>query len=120
MTARFRFFGTEGGTKAIDFSKGEDVGFVVELSCLGEVGKALVEVGRLEESRCPFGSGRRKDRGVEIEKTMAIQIFAHRRHDLDAYTQYRPLTLHADPQMAVIEREVHSVILERHRVVQRC
>ena len=35
-----------------------------------------------------------------------------------ADAQDRPLTLHADPQVTVIEREVHAVIFERHRIVE--
>ena len=108
VAARLRFFRAEGRTEAIDFPKCENVGFVVELSCLREIGLAFVKVFRFEKCGCPFGRSGREDRRIEIEKAMAIQVFAHRRHDLDTHFQDRPLALHADPQVTVVEREVHD------------
>src|SRR5687767_3441069 len=70
VAARLRFLSAEGWTEAIDFSKGEDIRFVIELSCLGEIGRSFIEVGRFEESGRSFGGGRGEDRRIEVEEAM--------------------------------------------------
>ncbi len=57
VAAGLGFFGAEGGSVAVDFPEGEDVGFVVELTCLREIGFAFVEVFGLEEGSGAFGGG---------------------------------------------------------------
>jgi hypothetical protein len=61
VTVRLGFLRAESGADAVDFSEREDVGFVVELTCLREVGLALVEVFGLEEGGCAFGRGGREN-----------------------------------------------------------
>ena len=48
VTARLGFFRAEGGPEAIDFAEREDVGLVVKLTGLREVGFAFIEVFGLE------------------------------------------------------------------------
>ena len=56
--------------------------------------------------------------GVSMsKKPLAVQILAHRGHDRRADLQDRPLTRHANPQVTMVECEVHAVVFERHRVI---
>ncbi len=117
VAARLRFLRAEGGTEAVDFSERENVGFVVELTGLREVGFALVEVFGLEKGGGAFGGGGRENGRIHGDEAVVVQPLTRGGHDRGAHAQDRPLALHPNPQMAVVEREVHAVVFERHRII---
>ena len=81
------------------------------MAALGKVG-ILAEIIGLKERAGALTSGGGEDGRIEIEEALTVEILAHRFHDTHTHAQDRPLTLHADPQVTVVEREVHAVILE--------
>src|SRR5574341_768952 len=111
MAARLRFFGAEGGTETVDFTKCENVRLVVQLAGLGKIGKAFVEIRCLKESRGTFRGGRSKNGCVQVEEAVAVQVFPYRGDDPHPDAQNGPLARHANPQMAVIECKIDPVIL---------
>ncbi len=84
---------------------------------LREVGFALVEVFGLEKGCCAFGGGGRQDGRVHGDEAVIVQPLTRGGHDRGAHAQDRPLALHPNPQVTVVEREVHAVVFERHRII---
>ncbi len=117
VAAGLGFLGPESRPEAIDFAKSHDIGFVVELAGLGEVGLALVEIFRLEEGGCPFHRRRGQDGCIHVDEAILLEPLTNGRDDRGAHAQDGPLAGHADPQMAVVEGKIHALFFERHRVV---
>ena len=71
MSTRLALFGAEGRAKAVHFAKGEDVGLVIELPRLRQVGRFTVIVD-FEECCGTFSRGRCEYRRVNVDLAMII------------------------------------------------
>ncbi len=110
VAAGLAFFGAEGGAEAVDFAEGEDVGLVVELTGLRQVGGLAVEVN-LEEGGGTFGGGRRDDGGVDVEKAVAVEPVANAADDDGADAHGGPLAGGTQPEVAVLHEELDPMFL---------
>ena len=52
-------------------------------------------------------------------KPLRVQPLANGADHRGAHAQDGPLAGHADPQVAVIQGEIHAMLFERHRVILR-
>ncbi len=66
----------------------------------------------------PSAAAGSQNRRAHFGEAVGVEPFAGGSHHRRADAQNRPLTLHPQPQVTVVEREIHAVVFERHRVVE--
>src|SRR6476660_5687734 len=116
MAARLGFLRAERGTKRVDLPERRGGCLAVQLPRLREVRSPLVEVfGR--EQTAAFADGRRENRRVDAEKPTLVEKIVDRLLDLIADGKDRPHAITAQPEVAVIEQEIDSVLFRLNGVV---
>ena len=116
MAARLALFRAEGRAEAVDFAKGEDIGLVVELAGLGQVGRLAVEID-LEERCSALGGVGREDWRIDVEEAVVVEPVADGTNDGGAHAQYGPLAAGANPEVAVFDEKLDAMLFGLDRVV---
>jgi len=119
VLAGLRLLGTEGGAEAESVPMGHDGRFLVELPRLRQVRAAQIKVLQFEERSSALADGPSEDGGVEAHEAAVIVELPESEDDLIAESDQMPLTLAAEPQMAVPHEEVDTMLLGRDGVVVR-
>ena len=102
MPTRLGFFGAKRRTKCVDQTERGRRRFPVQLACLREVRRSLLEVGRLEQSAA-LPDCRRENRRVDAKKAALIEEIMDRLLDLVPHHENRALLRAAEPEMPVVE-----------------
>src|SRR3990167_3670473 len=84
MSSGLRFFGPECGAKTINLSKGHGVGFVIELSALGQIG-LCIEILNAEKGGCSLTRRGSDYRGINQRKVVLIKKISYRFNQLVSY-----------------------------------
>src|ERR1041385_8947028 len=110
MAASFSFFGSKGGTESINLAEGHGCGLDVELAGLGEIGFLVVDVIHFEQRGGTFASGGSEHRRIGKDVALRVHEIARGANGFGANTKNGRLAGSTDPEMAVIEKEIHAMI----------
>ncbi len=116
VAARLRFLGAEGRPEAVHLAEGGDVGLVVKLARLRQIGR-LAEVIHLKQGGGLLACRRRDDGRIHQQVAVVVQPLAHGPDDRRPNPQDRPLACGAHPQMAVVHQELRAVLFGPDGVV---
>ena len=119
MAARFGFFSPECRAKTIGPPKRVDIGLVIKLSTLRQIGQAFIEIRGFEQGGGALAGRGRQNGRIHVNEAILSQPFMDRSNDCSAHAQNGPLALHADPKMAIFQSEFDAMFLEPHRVIIR-
>src|SRR5208282_5474986 len=112
MTAGFGFFGAEGWAEGVDLAESHGGGFDVELAALREVGFLVVDVIDFKERAGAFAGGGCEYGSVGQRVALRIHECAGGADGSGADAEDGGLARGADPEVALIEEEIHAVLFE--------
>src|SRR5271157_5362116 len=112
MAASFGLFGAEGWAESVYLAKSHGGGFDVELAALREVGLLVVNVIDFKECAGTFAGSGSEHGGVGERVALRIHECAGGANSFGADTQNGGLARGANPEMALVEKEVYAVLFE--------
>src|SRR5216117_1963632 len=116
MSPRLGFLGAECRAKAVNLSQCCRRGFTVQLSGLGKIGCAFVEIlGGEESAALADRSG--ENRGVHEDEVALVEKIPDRLLHFVPNMRYSPLSWCSQPEVTVVEQKVDPVLFRLDRII---